>query len=230
MSTVFYFCLGSIIASFACCCGYRLGKGQAPWSPRRSYCDNCGHLLTSWQLIPILGWLLQGGHCHYCGNRISVFLPTTELFIGIAAALLCNGSSYPLQLVYLLVLTTLTVLACCDFFYCFIYPIFILGLLPLAFSHNLSWSITEFCSTLFLLMIVFILVAKYQGLGSGDLYFLIMTLIVLGFYPTVAIILLASASTLLLIPFSNIKVPFIPGLAFATIIVLIYLKQKGALA
>lgn len=230
MRTVFYFCIGTTVASFACCCGYRLGKGQAPWSPRCSYCDNCGHLLASWQLIPILGWLLQGGHCHYCGNHISVFLPTTEFLIGIAAVLLCNGSSYPMQLVYLLALATLTILACCDFFYCFVYPIFILGLLPLAFSHPLSWSITEVGSAFFLLTIIFILVIKYQGLGSGDLYFLIMILIVLGFYPTIAIILLASSATLLLIPFSNTKVPFIPGLAFATIIVLIYLKQKGALA
>lgn len=55
MLKFYFFLLGTILASFAGLAAFRLGAGQSPWSPGRSYCDHCQHRLAPWQLIPICG-------------------------------------------------------------------------------------------------------------------------------------------------------------------------------
>lgn len=224
MIFVLYFIVGTIFASFACCLGYRLGKSQPPWSPSRSYCDCCGHPLCTWQLIPLLGWLWQAGRCHYCHERISAFLPLTEVIIGSSTLLLCCHQPWFIQLIYLTSLTTLTLLASCDYFNRFIYPVSLVGLFPLLLIYHPSWTFTDLLLSFFLLIVLFIFTSVNHSLGIGDLEFLIVALITLGIYPTLTIILLASIITLFLSPFFRYRLPFIPGLALAMICTLVYLK------
>lgn len=224
-----YFVIGATLASFSCCLGYRLGKGQTPWSPKRSYCDNCHHPLALWQLLPVGGWLIQGGHCHYCKKRISPFLPVSEVIAGSTVALFCPGTSYIVQLFFTIIISTLVILASSDFFYCFIYPPFLLGLTPLFFTYHPTWSLINLLLVITFLLFLLTCTIKFHSLGIGDLEFITVIFIALGCYPSIIIILLASLLTLSLYPLFHKKVPFIPGLALATTIVLVYLKQKAAL-
>lgn len=45
----------------------------------RSRCPNCDNLITWWQNIPVISYLLLGGKCHGCKTPISMRYPIIEL-------------------------------------------------------------------------------------------------------------------------------------------------------
>lgn len=138
MLKLYFFLLGTILASFAGLAAFRLGTGQSPWSPGRSYCDHCQQRLAPWQLIPICGYLLQGGRCRYCQTPLTIFYPLSELLTGGAALILCHTFS-PYSAGTLLVLTSLVFLASTDHFYQFIYPADRAFPVRTSFSGDLPW-------------------------------------------------------------------------------------------
>lgn len=98
--------LGLIVGSFLNVVIYRLPKmlerewaaqcaefsGQeASPQPRynlavpRSACTGCGALITAWQNIPILSWLVLKGRCNACSAPISIRYPIVEAISGAAA-------------------------------------------------------------------------------------------------------------------------------------------------
>jgi leader peptidase (prepilin peptidase) / N-methyltransferase len=57
------------------------------WTPR-SCCPHCAHRISALQNIPVLSYLVQGGKCTQCGQRISARYPVVEILTGILSALL----------------------------------------------------------------------------------------------------------------------------------------------
>jgi len=53
----------------------------------RSACPKCGAMITAAQNIPIISYLLLGGACAKCGERISIRYPLIELCTGVLSAL-----------------------------------------------------------------------------------------------------------------------------------------------
>jgi len=49
----------------------------------RSACPNCGHVLKSYENIPLLSFLLQKGKCRGCSHKISVRYPLIELLTSV---------------------------------------------------------------------------------------------------------------------------------------------------
>jgi leader peptidase (prepilin peptidase)/N-methyltransferase len=70
--------LGACIGSFLNVVIYRLPLGQSLVSPP-SRCPQCGYRLAWFDNLPIVGWLLLGGRCRKCRNRISIQYPLVEL-------------------------------------------------------------------------------------------------------------------------------------------------------
>src|SRR5688572_6436374 len=70
--------LGACIGSFLNVVIYRLPLGQSLVSPP-SRCPQCGYRLAWYDNVPIVGWLLLGGRCRKCRNRISIQYPLVEL-------------------------------------------------------------------------------------------------------------------------------------------------------
>ena len=69
---------GLMVGSFINVCIYRLPRGQSiAWPP--SYCTACRRSLRWFENVPVLGWLLLGGRCRTCGERISFVYPVIEL-------------------------------------------------------------------------------------------------------------------------------------------------------
>lgn len=227
MIKCFYTILAAILASFACLAGWRLGVGETPLAPRRSYCDHCRHQLSCWQLIPVLGWLLQGGRCHYCHCWISPFLPLVELITAASADLLYCGNCL-FDAAILLSLSCLALLASSDYFHSFICPVFLLGLVPLLPWTQPQWDAAEICLAVVFLSVVISLVVCFHGLGSGDAEYLAIALLVLGCRPTALLVVVACGFTILLAVVTKRKrVPLLPGLAFATVLLLVLLKKNG---
>lgn len=49
----------------------------------RSYCPGCGAQLRWFELIPVVSFVLQRGHCRHCGVRISIQYPIVEILSGL---------------------------------------------------------------------------------------------------------------------------------------------------
>lgn len=75
------FCCGASLASFTVCTAFRYQNKISILTPR-SFCDHCRRQLKWWQLVPILGWLLQKGRCAFCGHKIPLLSFVLELIYG----------------------------------------------------------------------------------------------------------------------------------------------------
>ena len=79
--------LGAVFGSFLNCAAWRIAHEES-FMRGRSHCPACGHALGARDLVPVFSWLFQRGRCRYCGNKISVRYPLTELFFALVT-LLC---------------------------------------------------------------------------------------------------------------------------------------------
>lgn len=74
--------LGAVMGSFINCWAWRAMHGESVLKGR-SHCTSCGHVLGAADLVPILSWVFSRGRCRYCGERVSVRYPLTELVSGL---------------------------------------------------------------------------------------------------------------------------------------------------
>lgn len=209
------------LASFTTLAAQRSGVGQSPWSPARSYCDHCHHPLTWWQLVPILGWVVQGGRCHFCRQRITAYDPLCELISGLFAwRLAAPGLFHSLMVV--VVIQVLLFIASCDYFYQYLYPLSLTGLLPLPLLIP-GWglSLASVITTLTVTGLLTITVVRWHWLGGGDVPFFAILLLTFGVEASALAILLASLLTLIAFFHSHRdQLPFLPALCLATLIIL----------
>ena len=70
--------LGAMLGSFLNVCILRWPAEQSVVSPR-SRCPGCGQLITWYDNIPIVSWLLLRGRCRRCGTGISIQYPLVEM-------------------------------------------------------------------------------------------------------------------------------------------------------
>ncbi|MGB9662203.1 MAG: prepilin peptidase [Moorellaceae bacterium] len=97
----FTFLLGLCIGSYLNVVIYRLPRGENTVSGR-SQCPRCGRILAWYDLIPLLSYLILGGRCRYCGERISFRYPLVEFLTGaVFTALFYRLGPSPVLLKYL---------------------------------------------------------------------------------------------------------------------------------
>lgn len=70
--------IGLVMGSFLNCYGIRICNGESI-SRGRSHCMSCGHQLSVKDLVPLFSWLSTGGKCRYCGEKVSIRYPLSEL-------------------------------------------------------------------------------------------------------------------------------------------------------
>ncbi len=88
------FTFGLLIGSFLNVVIYRLHSGESIFKAR-SRCTKCGHVLTWYELVPILSFIVQGGKCRACSAPISFQYPLVELGTAILFMLIIfNFSPY----------------------------------------------------------------------------------------------------------------------------------------
>ena len=72
--------LGSLFGSFLNVCIVRLPLDQSVVRPR-SRCPRCGSQIAWYDNVPVLSWLMLGGRCRGCRERISVQYPLVEALV-----------------------------------------------------------------------------------------------------------------------------------------------------
>ncbi|MCK9393557.1 MAG: prepilin peptidase [Candidatus Paceibacterota bacterium] len=79
---IFVFVLGLFIGSFLNCVSCRVFL-EEDFVIKNSYCPNCKHRLSALELIPVFSFLLLGGRCSHCKNKISWQYPLVEIATGL---------------------------------------------------------------------------------------------------------------------------------------------------
>ncbi len=81
--TLFAFLMGCCIGSYLNVVIYRIPLGMKTSEPRRSFCPTCKYQIPFYQNIPIVSWLLLGGKCAGCRQKISPRYLVVEALTGI---------------------------------------------------------------------------------------------------------------------------------------------------
>ena len=66
---IIFFIIGITFGSFYTLAVYRIPKGE-DITHTHSYCPNCNHKLGFFDLIPLFSYILLGGKCRYCKEKI----------------------------------------------------------------------------------------------------------------------------------------------------------------
>ncbi|CAG7601109.1 prepilin peptidase [Leucobacter soli] len=72
--------LGLILGSFLNVVILRVPRGESLFPGSR--CPKCGRLIRAWQNVPVISWIVLGGRCARCRERISLRYPLIELATG----------------------------------------------------------------------------------------------------------------------------------------------------
>src|SRR3954471_16616967 len=103
---------GMITGSFVGVVAHRVPRGRSIIGPRLE-CPSCGTQIASYDNVPVLSWVLLGGHCRSCAERIPARYPLIELAVGVAFAATAivlgdDGAELALGLVFVAVLAAIT--------------------------------------------------------------------------------------------------------------------------
>lgn len=177
---IIFFIFGSLMGSFLTVIGLRLPKNEN-FTTTHSHCDSCGHVLSLYEMIPIISYIIQKGRCRHCKAKIDGLSTFIELFTGalFAVAFYAFGFSYQLLislgivcLLMTVVVSDITYLIIPDelliFFsiYFIIFQILDIGLVG-ALKHILT-GIFLF-GMMYLIMLIGNKALKKESLGGGDI-------------------------------------------------------------
>ncbi|MBN2372752.1 prepilin peptidase [bacterium] len=206
MIHLFYPCLfvlGLIIGSFLNVCIWRLPRHESLVMPF-SRCPKCLNPIRFYDNIPIASFIILGGRCRYCGDRISFQYPLVESITSMLFLIVGwrFGPSWAL-IPYLFFTASLVAIAFIDIEHLIIpdrisLPGIVLGFLIsfLPFMHvgRIDSLIGIFlCGGAFYLVDkISLLVWKREGMGGGDMKLIAMVGAFLGWRGGVVTIFLAS--------------------------------------
>lgn len=204
-----------------------------------SRCPHCGHRIRWFENVPIISWLFLTGKCSDCKNPISIRYPFVEFITALLSFLVILQFSGTLQgLSALILVWTLIALAGIDFDTQLLpdrltFPLAGLGLavnsqsLFISPTQSILGLLFGFLS-LWVVVKIFYLITKKQGMGQGDFKLLAALGAWLGPSMLPFIILLSSLMGaiigLILMKKSGESKPFAfgPYIAIAGIIALLY--------
>lgn len=173
-TSAIFFIYGTIFGSFFNVVGLRVPI-KTLFKQDRSYCDQCERTLSWSELIPILSFVIQGGKCRKCRQRISLFYPIMEAATGILFAFTYLQFRWsPSLLLGLLLISMIIPITVSDLVYQKIPNRILLFFTPLFILYRIFYPLTPFWNSLigsvfaFLLVFLIILLSK-GGMGMGDL-------------------------------------------------------------
>ena len=103
---------GMITGSFVGVVAHRIPRGRSIVGPR-SECPSCGTQIAAYDNVPVISWVLLGGRCRGCAERIPARYPLIELAVGGAFAATAvvfhdNAAALALGLVFVALLAAIT--------------------------------------------------------------------------------------------------------------------------
>lgn len=181
----YFFLLGLVLGSFYNVVGMR-AVSESSFHQGRSKCPSCGSILSWYELIPVLSYVLQLGKCRTCRTGISAMYPLVELSTGFAfvACYLRFGFTWEL-LTGLLFVSMLVIVLVADVKFMIIPDRVLLFFLPLFIGLRILSPLTPWYDSVigfvvgFALIAIIILVTN-GGMGAGDMKLLAVMGVVAG--------------------------------------------------
>ena len=234
---VVFFIFGLIFGSFFNVVAYRLPKGMSLIKPS-SHCTKCNHKLSPIELIPVLSYIIQGGKCKNCKNKIAIFYPIFEIFTGVMFVIAYKTFGISIDLfINLIFISMILIIILSDVLYMVIsdevlifcgLSIFILKILKSGISIILPTIINMIIPFVFLLLIKILgdFLFKKESMGFGDIKLMLVFGLVLGWQVTLFSIVLSCfialpLSLINLIVAKKHELPFGPYLGTAALISLL---------
>ena len=232
-----FFMLGAIFGSFYYVVAYRIPKGESIVSPG-SHCPSCNHYLTPLELIPIFSYVLQGGKCKNCKQKISIFYPLFEVACGVLFGLgyLFYGLSWDL-LIVLTFISLIMIIMLSDYYYMIIPDgvliFFVVSIaIEMFFIHGFNYLIMHLLygvisfGLMFLLKLFGDFLFKKESMGGGDIKLLFAFGLMFGWQMSIVSVFLAAIiglpiSLILLRKNNDNVLPFGPYLGAASLIIVL---------
>ncbi len=200
--TVVFALLGAAVGSFLNVCISRIPQGLSIISPP-SRCPLCGHPIRFYDNLPVIGYLLLGGRCRDCGEKIAFRYPLVEILTAaLAVILLLRYGLTPAYPVVSLFVGTLIVIAFIDFDHQIIPDILTLGGIPIfaalsVLIMDLSpldafLGIMVGAGILYFVAVYYEALTGREGMGLGDVHLLAMIGGFLGWKPLLYVLLAGS--------------------------------------
>lgn len=238
----FIFLIGLSIGSFLNVLIYRLPLSLSIGG--RSFCPKCKKQIAWYDNVPLLSYLLLGGKCRRCHSPISAQYPLVEFITGGLFAIIAYfqfGQNFQLRewihLIYLWILISgLTVIFFVDLKHQIIPDVVLFPLIIATFFYQLiilqfeivNYLLSGLGASLFFLLLY--LGTKGRGMGFGDVKFVFLMGLVLGFPKIIVALYLAfltgAAVGIILIVFGRRRfgqhIPFGPFLIVGTLAALFW--------
>lgn len=245
--SLFSFVWGASFGSFGNTLIYRIPKGISILAPS-SFCPKCKATLLWYEKIPILSFIILRGKCSKCNSSIPYSYFFGELIsaiLGVFALHISSSSSFFLFFPNFFFLWTFLFSSISDIIYLsvptvLIFVSFISSVFIRIFdSPDIKLSLLDSflgvvlgAGTFFIVRIIYSLVRKKEGLGEGDVLFMIPVGVYFGFWGTLLCIIISSffggivGLILNVITRKKEPIPFIPfiffGVLFNLVLKLIY--------
>lgn len=236
MAAFFGLCLGS----FYNVCVHRYLTGQSVVWPG-SHCPACGHVLSWWENIPVLSYVILRARCRSCKGSIHWRYPAVELLSGLLALLFAMRFGPSIAWITYMVFVGIFLVASFIDLDSFILPDILTypaGFLALTtpFFLSVDWIETIFGSifgagSFLLLQQVYLRLRKIDALGTGDVKLMICLGALVGLSKLPLMIFLSAISGLAVSVFyirgSSAKgmktaIPFGPFLCIGTVLTLLW--------
>ena len=240
---VLFTMLGFVFASFFGVVISRVPNNESIVRPA-SHCDSCGHTLKWYENIPILSFIFLKGKCKECGAKIPVFFFIYEILGGLFICLTYVQFGLSINFLFAsLIVLILLLIGGYDFKTNTILDIFWIIFLALTIGfdvyrivvlHYVWWHFLVGAGALggffLLLKVVFYLIKKEDVLGTGDVIFMAVAGLLLG-YKTILIAVLVASILGCIIELSLIAakkkdkespIPFCPYLALGVFVAMVY--------
>ena len=233
---VIFFFLGATISSFCQLIGDRIPAKEK--LSGRSHCDHCQRPLRIVDVLPLIGYLINKGKCHFCNGKINLLYVLYELIGGVLylAAYLWFGFHIEL-IISLIIITVFLVETISDSRYRIVIDsVWIIGfilLLSLRFYQGnflpYVYSSAILFAALFLISYLGKLVFKKEALGGGDVKLYIFIGFALTIWKGLISIFIASFIALIFAlarkKSMNTYIPLVPFI-FAGVLIMYYFGDQ----
>lgn len=233
--TIISFIFGITLGSFYNVVGYRLPREQSLITPS-SHCTSCNHKLNIIDLFPVFSFLLLGGKCRYCKQKISWFYPIFELATGILFALAYIVYGHSINFLISIVLISMLLIIIISDYQTMIIPdellifsgillMILIGIKSgiIGLLYSIGNGLLAF-TTMYLIKKLGDFLFKKESMGGGDIKLMFIFGLVMGLPMTLISIFIASfiglpVSLYILYRKKEHEIPFGPFLAVAAIII-----------
>lgn len=225
--------IGLVLGSFYNVCIHRFLLSESIVFPR-SHCPKCKHVLSWWENIPLLSYIMLRGKCRNCNDHISVRYPIVESISGLISFLfaLKFGLSF-VWFAYIVLFGLMIVSSFIDWEALILPNSLMFSGIFLAFSASIFVLPTPVFDSFFGIVIggglfflvqkTYKMIRKKEGLGSGDIKLLAFIGAIVGWQHIPFVLFVSSLIPLILVlltksvkenqKFLEMKIPYGPFLS-----------------